>query len=146
MAGAYAESAPVVVISGAPGTNEIQNDPMLHHRFGPFAFQREIFERITCATAVIDDPVLAFRQIDRALAAALRHRKPVYIELPRDLVEQPGVTVAAPPDEQLETRDEAAWPKRLPRPRNCWRDRNRRWSSPGWKFTAVVCSSRCWIS
>ena len=108
IAGAYAESAPVVVISGAPGTNEIRNDPMLHHRFGPFTFQREIFERITCATAVIDDPVLAFRQIDRALAAALRHRKPVYIELPRDLVEQPGVTVAAPPDEQLETRDEAA--------------------------------------
>ena len=68
VAGAYAESAPVVVISGAPGIREQSEDPLLHHRFGPFSFQREIFERITCAAVVLDDPVMAFRQIDRALA------------------------------------------------------------------------------
>ena len=57
VAGAYAESSPVVVISGAPGVNEQRDDPLIHHRFGPFDFQKEIFERITCATAVIDDPL-----------------------------------------------------------------------------------------
>lgn len=90
IAGAYAESSPVVVISGAPGVREQREDPLIHHRFGPFAFQREIFERITCATAVLDDPIIAFRQIDRAIAAARRHCQPVYLEIPRDRVMSRG--------------------------------------------------------
>jgi len=84
VAGAYAESSPVVVISGAPGVIEQRDDPLIHHRFGPFDFQREIFERITCAAVVLDDPLIAFRQIDRAIAAAKQCCKPIYIELPRD--------------------------------------------------------------
>jgi TPP-dependent 2-oxoacid decarboxylase len=90
VAGAYAESSPVVVISGAPGIREQREDPMLHHRFGPFSFQREIFERITCAAVVLDDPVVAFRQIDRTLAALRRAGLPVYFELPRDQVTVEG--------------------------------------------------------
>lgn len=107
VAGAYAESSPVVVISGAPGVSEQRDDPLLHHRFGPFTFQREIFERITCASAVLDDPVMAFRQIDRAIAAARRYCKPVYIEIPRDMVMVEGYPA---PDEALErfTSDETA--------------------------------------
>ncbi len=93
VAGAYAENSPVVVISGAPGVTEAANDPLLHHRFGPFSFQREIFQRITCAQAVLDDPLIAFRQIDRTLAAARRQRLPVYIELPRDQVRVLGYPV-----------------------------------------------------
>ncbi len=107
IAGAHAESAPVVVISGAPGVQEARDDPMLHHRFGPFTFQREIFDRITCATAVLDDPVLAFRQIDRTIAAALRYRKPVYIELPRDMAQVAGSSMPARSDAQAEVLDEA---------------------------------------
>jgi indolepyruvate decarboxylase len=95
VAGAHAESSPVVVISGAPGVAEQRDDALIHHRFGPFTFQREIFDRITCATAVLDDPAIAFRQIDRTLAAARRHRRPVYIELPRDIVEMPGYPMPA---------------------------------------------------
>ncbi|MGJ0428603.1 alpha-keto acid decarboxylase family protein [Methylobacter sp.] len=93
VAGAYAESSPVVVISGAPGIKERHEHPLLHHRFGPFRFQHEIFERITCAVAVLDDPYTAFRQIDRALAAAREHCKPVYIELPRDRVDVEGYSM-----------------------------------------------------
>jgi len=65
---------------------EQRDDPLIHHRFGPFTFQREIFERITCATEVLNDPVIAFRQIDRAIETARRLCKPVYIEIPRDMV------------------------------------------------------------
>jgi alpha-keto-acid decarboxylase len=90
-AGANAEHSPLVIISGAPGVREQREDPLLHHRFGPFTFQREIFERITCATAVLDDPVIAFRQIDKVLAATRRLSRPVYIELPRDRVATEGV-------------------------------------------------------
>jgi len=99
VAGAYAESSPVIVISGAPGIREQREDPLIHHRFGPFTFQREIFERITCATEVLNDPVIAFRQIDRAIATARRLCKPVYIEIPRDLVMAEGYPM---PDEALE--------------------------------------------
>lgn len=95
VAGAYAESSPVVVISGAPGVREQRSDPLIHHRFGPFNFQREIFERITCSAVVLDDPLIAFRQIDRALALARLHSKPVYIELPRDRVDARGYHVPA---------------------------------------------------
>jgi len=86
VAGAYAESSPVVVISGGPGVREQQDDSLIHHRFGPFTFQREIFERITCVSVVLNDPVIAFRQIDHAIASARRFCKPVYIEIPRDMV------------------------------------------------------------
>lgn len=90
IAGAYAESSPVIVISGAPGVSEQRNDPLIHHRFGPFTAQREIFERICCASVVLNDPVIAFRQIDHAIAAARRYCKPVYIEIPRDIVTREG--------------------------------------------------------
>ena len=105
IAGAHAESSPVVVISGAPGVVEQQKDPLIHHRFGPFNFQREIFERITCATAVLDDPMIAFRQIDRALAAALHYCQPVYIELPRDRVDTPGYPMPVTDTPEQTTRD-----------------------------------------
>lgn len=93
VAGAHAESSPVILISGAPGVKEQMDDPLLHHRFGPYRFQREIYERITCAAVVLDDPVTAFRQVDRALAAAREHRRPVYIELPRDMVDVTGYLI-----------------------------------------------------
>ena len=92
-AGAHAESSPVVVISGAPGIREREENLLLHHRFGPYSFQREIFERITCATAVLDDPPIALRQIDRTLQAAKVYCKPVYIELPRDQIDKLGYPV-----------------------------------------------------
>ncbi|WP_394754376.1 alpha-keto acid decarboxylase family protein [Crenothrix sp.] len=101
VAGAYAESSPVIVISGAPGVREQRDDPLIHHRFGPFTLQREIFERITCATVVLNDPVIAFRQIDRAIAAARRFCKPVYIEIPRDLVNVEGYPMPAEAIEQF---------------------------------------------
>jgi TPP-dependent 2-oxoacid decarboxylase len=107
VAGAYAESSPVIVISGAPGVREQRDDPLIHHRFGPFTFQREIFERITCATEVLNDPVIAFRQIDRAIATARRLCKPVYIEIPRDLVMVEGYPMPAEATEQFAS-DETA--------------------------------------
>lgn len=87
VAGAYAEKSPVVVISGSPGLKERTNDPLLHHKVKSFATQKEIFERITACAVAIEDPDTAFRDIDRALATCWRMKRPVYIELPRDLVD-----------------------------------------------------------
>lgn len=86
IAGAYAEKSPVIVISGAPGMGERRNDPLLHHRVRDFNTQREVFEKITVASALLDDPLTAFREIDRCFEAAARYKRPVYLELPRDQV------------------------------------------------------------
>jgi len=86
IAGAYAEKSPVIVISGAPGIHERRNNPLLHHKVRDFNTQREIFEKITVAGASLDDPLTAFREIDRCLEAAVRFKRPVYLEIPRDRV------------------------------------------------------------
>src|SRR2546425_7576669 len=83
---AFAEKSPVVVMSGAPGTNERVKNPLLHHKVRDFDTQLKVFEQLTVASTVLNDPQTAFREIDRVLTAALRYRRPVYIELPRDMV------------------------------------------------------------
>lgn len=100
IAGAFAEKSPVVVISGAPGIAERQNDPLLHHRVRDFTTQRDVFEKITIAGASLDDPLTAFREIDRCLEAAVRYKRPVYLEIPRDRVDAPALY----PHEPLVTR------------------------------------------
>ena len=86
---AYAEKSPVVVISGAPGMNERQRNPLLHHKVRDFDTQLKVFEQLTEAATVLDNPQTAAREIDRVLDAAVRHKRPVYIELPRDMVNAP---------------------------------------------------------
>ena len=86
VAGAYAEKSPVIVISGSPGMDERRSDPLLHHRVKDFNTQREVFEKITIASASLEDELTAFREIDRCLAACVRFKRPVFLELPRDKV------------------------------------------------------------
>jgi indolepyruvate decarboxylase len=90
VAGAFAEKSPVVVISGAPGMSERDRNPLLHHKVREFDTQRRVFEQITVASAALEDPDTAFAEIDRVLHAAVRYNRPVYLELPRDLVTAPG--------------------------------------------------------
>lgn len=86
IAGAYAEKSPVVVISGSPGLKERTGGALLHHMVRDFRTQSEVFEKFTIAGTDITDPLTAFSEIDRVLDAADRFKRPVYIELPRDLV------------------------------------------------------------
>lgn len=85
VAGAYAEKSPLVVISGAPGIGERARNALLHHKVREFDTQRQVFDKITVASAAIEDPLTAFREIDRVLEAVLRYRRPGYIEIPRDM-------------------------------------------------------------
>ncbi|MEQ8634910.1 alpha-keto acid decarboxylase family protein [Gimesia maris] len=100
IAGAYAEKSPVIVISGAPGMSERATDPLLHHRVKDFHTQRDVFEKITVATALLDDPMTAFLEIDRCLEACVRFKRPVYLELPRDCVHKQAVIPHVPDDSQ----------------------------------------------
>src|SRR3569623_237545 len=86
IAGAYAEKSPEVVISGSPGLRERFNNPLLHHKVRDFRTQLDVFEKICVATAELSDPAIAFREIDRVLTTCARSKRPVYIEIPRDMV------------------------------------------------------------
>ena len=86
IAGAYAEKSPVVVISGSPGLDERENNSLLHHKVRDFRTQYDVFEKLCVAGTELSDAVTAFREIDRVLDAAARFKRPVYIELPRDMV------------------------------------------------------------
>ncbi|APG28279.1 preprotein translocase subunit Tim44 [Syntrophotalea acetylenivorans] len=84
---AFAEKSPLVVISGAPGLNERHRNPLLHHKVRDFDTQLNIFRHLTVAATDLIDVENGCCEIDRVLAAAVRHKQPVYIELPRDLTE-----------------------------------------------------------
>jgi len=86
VAGAYAEKSPVVVITGSPGLGERHNNPLLHHRVRDFRTQYDVFEKLCIACTELHDPRTAFSEIDRVLAACARYKRPVYIEIPRDMV------------------------------------------------------------
>src|SRR5258706_5418329 len=88
---AFADKSPVVVISGAPGMKEGEKNPLLHHKVREFDTQKKVFEQLTIASTVLSDPQTAFQEIDRVIHAALRFKRPVYIEIPRDLVQVPGI-------------------------------------------------------
>ncbi|MDZ4859250.1 MAG: thiamine pyrophosphate-binding protein [Candidatus Hydrogenedentes bacterium] len=93
VAGAYAEKSPLILISGAPGLGERERSPFLHHKVRDFNTQRLIFERVTVAAIALENPDDAPAQIDNALDACIRQKRPIYVEIPRDMV---AVPCAAP--------------------------------------------------
>ena len=86
IAGAYAEKSPVVILSGAPGLKERQHHDLLHHKVKTFDTQRRIYEEITVYSTTLNDPRTADLKIHRALDYAMTFKRPVYLEIPRDLV------------------------------------------------------------
>jgi len=87
VAGAYAEQSPVVVISGATGLKERADNPLLHHRVRGWNTQLDVFDKLCAASIELSDPATAYRDIDYALDTAHRMKRPVYLELPRDMVD-----------------------------------------------------------
>src|ERR1051325_7551960 len=86
---AFAEKSPLVVISGAPGIKERKKNPLLHHKVRDFDTQQKIFKHLTIDSVLIDNPRTAAKDIDRVLSSAIRYKRPVYIELPRDMTSTP---------------------------------------------------------
>ncbi|MEX0866395.1 MAG: thiamine pyrophosphate-binding protein [Pirellulales bacterium] len=103
IAGAYAEDLPIVAISGGPNTNSTAEHELLHHTLGKvdYDYQRDIFARVTAEAIVIQHPTEAPAQIDRAIDAALRTRKPVYLEVACNIA---GAAVSAPHPRALDGR------------------------------------------
>jgi len=88
IAGAYAEKSPVVVVSGAPGRKDREKDPLLHHKVKTFETQRRVYDEVTVASTVLLDEQTAAGEIVRVVEACLRAKRPVYIEMPHDMVDR----------------------------------------------------------
>ncbi|BAY11740.1 alpha-keto acid decarboxylase family protein [Calothrix sp. NIES-2098] len=86
VAEAYAEKSPLVILSGAPGIQERQQHQLLHHKVKTFDTQRRVYEEVTVYATTLTDPKTADSKIHRALDYAMTFKRPVYLEIPRDLV------------------------------------------------------------
>ena len=93
--GAYAENLPVILVSGAPNSNDRATEHLVHHTLAThdFTYQLEIARKLTCAAVAITSAAEAPHQIDHAIRTALRDKKPAYIEIACNL----AATPCAPP-------------------------------------------------
>ncbi len=111
IAGAYAEKSPVVVVSGAPGRKDREKDPLLHHKVKTFETQRRIYDEVTVASTVLLDEQRAASEIVRCVEACLRHKRPVYIEVPHDMADRQipvtGITASFPEESDPRTLEAA---------------------------------------
>lgn len=91
IAGAYAERAPVVHIVGTPNRATQDGQVRVHHTFNDGNFRRfsQMHMHVTVAQASLRDPLTAPQDIDRVLQQCLIHSRPVYIEVPVDMVDVP---------------------------------------------------------
>ena len=86
VAGAYAEKSPLIILSGSPGIQERQEKDLLHHKVKTFETQRRVYQEITIYSAILDNLATADLEIHRAIDYATTFKRPVYLEIPRDLV------------------------------------------------------------
>jgi indolepyruvate decarboxylase len=90
-AGSFVERIPVVVISASPSISdrqlELREQILFHHSTGDLGADQVVFQNVTVASEIICDAKRAPAQIDRAIRAALTHRRPIYIEVLTDVWE-----------------------------------------------------------
>lgn len=89
--GAYAENLPVILVSGAPNTNDYSTGHLLHHTMGTqdLTYMLEIARKLTCTAVSITSAEDAPEQIDHVIRTALREQKPAYIEIACNIAAAP---------------------------------------------------------
>ena len=110
--GAYAENLPVILVSGAPNSNDRATEHLIHHTLAThdWSYQFEIAKKLTCAAVSINSATDAPHQIDHAIRNALREKKPAYIEIACNVASTP---CAAPGPISAILSDEPSDPETL---------------------------------
>ena len=87
VAGACSERVPVVVITGAPPLSSINRRALLHHTLadGNYDNMMTCMRQFTVAQALLT-PQNSVSEIDRCLLACITEKRPVYLQLPSDVV------------------------------------------------------------
>ncbi|SCO05775.1 related to pyruvate decarboxylase [Fusarium fujikuroi] len=113
IAGAYAERSPLVHIVGTPARGLQQRGARLHHSLcngspDDYSIFADMCSKITQLQENLMDVSTAPAQIDRAIIACVRHKRPVYIQLPADMVDAkvPSALLSTPLDFKLEANDD----------------------------------------
>ena len=88
VAGSFSERVPVLVISGGPGEEERKLGTLIHHQAKEIESQFRIYQELTCAARVVNDPQTAARAIDEVVHTVWREQRPGYLEIHRDMVER----------------------------------------------------------
>ena len=88
IAGAYAELAPVVHIVGTPTRQQSDSRSLIHHTLndGEYGHFADMYKHVTVAQANLSDPRTATSLFDAALAQCLIQSRPIYIQIPVDMV------------------------------------------------------------
>lgn len=89
IAAAYAEKTPVLVLTGGPGKTEREGGILVHHQVKSFESQLKVFREVTHYQAVLDDPETAADRVRYAIDVCRAYSLPVYLEVPRDMVDTP---------------------------------------------------------
>ncbi|RSL68063.1 hypothetical protein CEP54_002920 [Fusarium duplospermum] len=98
IAGAYSERVPVVHIIGTPSLSAQKAEACLHHSLGDGNFRlfANMYKMVTVDQANLTDPSTAPRMIDATLKECLRQSRPVYIQIPCDMVKVKVLAPASP--------------------------------------------------
>lgn len=87
--GAYAERSPIVVINGGPTKLDLKlqrdHQTLFSHSTGREKSDLTLFREVTVYAQRAETRDDVPRVVDEALSAALRERRPVYIEIPKDV-------------------------------------------------------------
>jgi indolepyruvate decarboxylase len=96
IAGSYAEHLAVFHLVGTPNLPTQEGRALVHHTLGNGEFDlfSRMAEAVVCASAIMT-PHNAASETERLIAAALYHRRPVYMAFPSDVANSP-VLVGAP--------------------------------------------------
>ncbi|KAH7122641.1 thiamine diphosphate-binding protein [Dendryphion nanum] len=88
VAGSYAEFSPVVHVVGCAARKAYRSRATVHHSLGDgdLHVYADIYKRFTVAQARLFDPEVASALIDSTLQQCIRKSRPVYFELPSDMV------------------------------------------------------------
>lgn len=90
VAGSYAEHVPIFHLTGQPTLATQRSRAIVHHTLGNGEF--DLFYQMTapavCARTIISAENCV-SETERLIAAALYHRRPVYMAFPSDVAEQP---------------------------------------------------------
>jgi indolepyruvate decarboxylase len=97
LAGSYAEHLPIFQLVGMPASRTQGERRLVHHTLGNGEFELfyKMAEPVVCARAIMT-PENCAEETERLIAAALYHRRPVYMAFPTDYATSPVIGTAQP--------------------------------------------------
>jgi len=88
VAGSFSERVPLLIFSGGPGEEERKLGTLIHHQAREIESQMRIYQEVTCAARLLDDPRTAADQLHEVVRTVWAERRPGYIEIHRDMVDR----------------------------------------------------------